>query len=100
MTPAGSRPNWLKLAWRYMKRPRADPLAMISTNKSIMAFNLIWLFDNTEMVNTHFDAVLGASAALGRPHIDEASFGFEEVPAALRRLQSGKSIGKVVVSVA
>jgi alcohol dehydrogenase len=32
-----SRPNYLALGWRYLRRPRLDPLAMISANRSLMA---------------------------------------------------------------
>ena len=41
----GDQPGWLRLAWQYLRRPRLDPISMIGDNKSIMAFNLIWMFD-------------------------------------------------------
>ena len=42
---AGDKPGWLRLAWQYLRRPQLDPISMIGDNKSIMAFNLIWMFD-------------------------------------------------------
>ena len=42
---AGDKPGWLRLAWQFLRRPRLDPISMIGDNKSIMAFNLIWMFD-------------------------------------------------------
>ena len=45
MWNAGDQPGWLKLAWQYLRRPRLDPTSMIGDNKSVMAFNLIWMFD-------------------------------------------------------
>ena len=91
-----SRPNYAALGWRYLRRPRIDPLAMISANRSLMAFNLIWLWERA-------DRLPGAYAALERllprpPHIG-ARFPFEQAPEAMRLLQSGKTIGKVVLYV-
>ena len=39
-TPGKNRPNYLKAAFQYLKRPKYDVMEMISDNKSVMAFNL------------------------------------------------------------
>lgn len=44
----GDRPGWLRLAWQYLRRPTLDPTSMIGDNKSVMAFNLIWMFDKVQ----------------------------------------------------
>lgn len=90
------RPDYLRLAAKYLTRPRLDPLAMIAQNRSVLAFNLIWLWDQVERL----PAACRACAALlpDPPHIG-ARFAFDDVPAALRFLQSGESVGKVVVDV-
>ena len=92
-----SRPNYLALGWRYLRRPRLDPLAMISANRSVMAFNLIWLWDRVERLPEGY-------AALERllpcpPHVG-ARFPFDQAVEAMRLLQSGQTIGKVVLKVA
>ncbi|GAA5041342.1 alcohol dehydrogenase [Marivirga lumbricoides] len=38
-------PNWLRLAWLYLRRPKIDPQKMIESNKAILGFNLIWLYE-------------------------------------------------------
>ena len=91
---AGSRPNYLALAWRWLRRPRLDPLAMISTNRSFMAFNLIWMWEAVDRVPAAIAAVRALAAE--PPHIGER-FPFEQAPAALRRLQSGRTVGKVIL---
>ncbi|MCB1323076.1 MAG: zinc-binding dehydrogenase, partial [Leptospiraceae bacterium] len=48
--PEGRRPNYLKLAYQYLRRPRLDPVAMISENKSLMAFNLICLWERVDLM--------------------------------------------------
>ncbi len=94
MMPGGRRRNWLRLGWRYLRRPRLDPLAMIGENRSVMGFNLIRLWDRIEEMGE----LCGEIRALGltAPHIGER-FGFDRLPEALRRFQSGRTVGKVVV---
>lgn len=93
---SGARPNYLSLAWRWLTRPRLDPLAMISANRSVMAFNLIWLWDAVERL----PAAIAAVRALSRePPLVGERLPFERAPEALRRLQSGRTVGKVVLDV-
>ena len=90
----GSRPNYFKLVKNYLSRPKVDPLAIISENKSVMGFNLIWLYEKAEKMGE----LLGKLEQfdLGRPIIGE-SFSFAELPEALRVFQSGQTVGKVVI---
>jgi synaptic vesicle membrane protein VAT-1 len=94
LMPTSSRPNWLRLWWKYRTRPLIDPLAMISHNKSVMGFNLIWLWHEPERLQPAY-AVL-ARDLTAPPHIGRR-FPFADAPAALRHLQSGGSVGKVVL---
>jgi len=96
LTPAAARPNWLRLGLQYLRRPRIDPLAMISHNTSVMGFNLIWLWDQADRLASAY-AVL-ARDITAPPRIGRR-FPFEDAPAALRFLQSGQSVGKVVLEV-
>jgi alcohol dehydrogenase len=94
LMPAGTRVNWLRLAARYLARPRVDPLRMVSDNKSVMGFNLIWLW---EQVDRLADAYAGLAPYITRPPHIGRRFPFGEAPAALRYLQGGGSVGKVVL---
>jgi len=93
MTPT-RRPSYLHLVARYLRRPRLDPLRMVNTNRSVMGFNLIWLWGQVERLAVAFDAFEG----LGPPLVGR-SFPFADAPAAMRHLQSGESVGKVVLDV-
>ena len=95
LMPSGRRPNYAKLGWQYCRRPKLDPLAMISDNRSVMAFNLIWLWDRVE----HMRRLCRELSALQppAPHIGR-TFPFAEAPAAVRYLQSGDSVGKVILA--
>ncbi len=66
----------------------------MTQNRSVMGFNLIWLWDQA-------DRLPEAYAALERtctePPLVGRRFGFDEAPAAMRFLKSGESMGKVVL---
>lgn len=94
LMPAGSRPGWLSLGARYVTRPRVDPVQMISDNRSVMGFNLIWLWDRVERLDATCHALSGIVKE--PPHIGRR-FPFADAPAAMRHLQSGLSVGKVVL---
>lgn len=91
---AGARPNPLRLAWRWLRRARVDPLAMISDNRAVMGFNLIWLWSEVDRLPAAWAALARLDAR--RPHVG-ARFPFARAPEALRRLQSGATEGKVVL---
>mmetsp|Transcript_61896 Transcript_61896/g.195593 ORF Transcript_61896/g.195593 Transcript_61896/m.195593 type:complete len:157 (+) Transcript_61896:37-507(+) len=96
MTPSGDRVNWLKLAWKYLWRPRLDPLDMMGENKSLLAFNLVWMFDKVELLGELLNELLALN--LTPPHVG-AAFPFEEAQEAIRTFQSGSTTGKVVLEV-
>ncbi|KAA9339020.1 synaptic vesicle VAT-1 family membrane protein [Adhaeribacter soli] len=93
-TSHGSRPNYFKLIWKYLNRPKIDPLRLPTENKSLLGFNLIYLYEETDRM-LRFLLELQA-LALKSPHIGHV-FPFEEMQPAIRLFQQGKTVGKVVV---
>lgn len=93
--PGRNRPRYLASAWNYLRRPRYDALSMITANKSVMAFNLIWLWNHQALVARLMDEILDLD--LDPPHVGQ-TFPFDEAHAALQHLRSGRSIGKVVLT--
>jgi len=91
-----SRPDYLRLALAYLRRPTVDPLSMIPVNRSLMAFNLIWLWNRAERLPEACSELLRLHP--GPPHVGSV-LPFERAPEALRQLQSGGTIGKVVLTV-
>jgi alcohol dehydrogenase len=96
LMPAGQRPNYLKLGFSYLKRPRLDPLEMISENKSVMPFNLIWMWDRIDQFKSMAGDLL--KLKIRPPHIGHL-YPFEKAGEALRFFQSGQSTGKVILEV-
>lgn len=94
-TPGKNRPNYLKAAWQYLKRPKYDVMEMISENKSVMAFNLIWLWNETGLMAELVSQM--NSIELAPPHVGH-SFAFTQAHQAIECLRSGQTVGKVVLT--
>lgn len=92
----GARPNYLKLALRFIMMPRYQTLTLIESNKSVLGFNLIWLYDRYDL----WTKLLGEleSFHLDKPYIGNV-FPFEKLKEAVRVFQRGGTMGKVVVKV-
>ncbi|MDH3268763.1 MAG: zinc-binding dehydrogenase [Ignavibacteria bacterium] len=91
-----SRPNYFNILYKYLTRPKVDPLSLSNTNKSIMGFNLIYLWERPDELRSMAEEILKMN--LKRPHIGKV-YPFKDLIKALKYFQSGKSMGKVVVEV-
>jgi alcohol dehydrogenase len=76
--------------------PRYQTLNLIESNKSLLGFNLIWLYDRVEIWRSMLNAIQGLH--LQKPAVG-ARFPFSQLKKAVRTLQSGTTTGKVVVNV-
>jgi len=92
----GKKPNYLRLIRQYWKRPRLDPTRMIEWNKSVMAFNLIHLYDKKHYFNHYLSEL--TELDIGKPHIGE-TYSFSELIKAVRFFQTGNTVGKVIIQV-
>ena len=92
----GPRPDYLRLLPRYLRRPRLDPMQMIAENRSVLGFNLIWLWDAVERLASGYDAL---ERLVTEPPFVGRTFTFDDTPHAMQWLQRGESVGKVVVRV-
>lgn len=92
----GSRPNYLKVLWEHITRPRIDPQSMSEINKGILGFNLIYLYERTPLMHQLIEEL--KDLHIEKPHVGHV-FEFENFKEAIRLFQSGQTIGKVVVKV-
>ncbi len=90
----GARPNPLRLLSSWLRRPKLDPLAMIPLNRGLLAFNLIWLWEQAARLPESMRATLALIPS--PPHIG-ARFAFERAIDAMQLLQGGRTTGKVVL---
>lgn len=84
-------PNWFKMIWDYIRTPRFNPLKMTNDNHSVLAFNLSYLFDKKAFLREAMTSMM----QLKPPPI--TTYPLNKAGDAHRYLESGKSIGKLVL---
>ncbi|MBU6154371.1 MAG: medium chain dehydrogenase/reductase family protein [Bdellovibrionales bacterium] len=94
---ASGRMNYLKAAWGMIRMPRFSPVQLFTDNKSLIGFNLSFLFDRNDLISEGMDALLGwiKDGKIPPPKVTE--FPFQEVGEAHRLIESGQSTGKIVL---
>jgi len=92
----GSRPNYLKLIFQHLRRPKIDPQALAEINKGVLGFNLIYLYEQADLMHQLLKEIEGLN--IEKPHVGHR-FSFEQMPEAIQLFQTGKTIGKVVVEI-
>ena len=93
----GGKVNWPKLAIDFLKTPRFNPLNMTSQNKSLVTFNLSFLFDRRDLLDeAMLDLILWYKEGKIKAPVTK-SYPLEKVGEAHRDLESGKTIGKLVL---
>jgi NADPH:quinone reductase-like Zn-dependent oxidoreductase len=93
------RKNVPKLIWYYLKTPRFNPFDLTGSNKTISGFNLIYLFDQVDLFRNIMETLLRWDAEGLLPSMPITTFPFEDVVSAHQAIESGKSIGKLVLAV-
>jgi NADPH:quinone reductase-like Zn-dependent oxidoreductase len=98
MLPRGKgRPNWLALAWHYLRTPRFSPLRLTTENRSVLGFNLSFLFDKTGVFQVAMEQLLEWFAAGQLQPLPTATLPFSQAARAHQSLESGQSRGKTVL---
>ena len=94
----GRRATWPELAWNWLRVPRFSPLDLTGSNRAVMGFNVVYLTDNASLAKDGFDAIAGWARAgkLKKPPI--TAFPVERVADAHRALESGETVGKLVLT--
>ena len=93
----GGRPNWLKLAGDFIRTPRFNPLMLTQDSKSVMAFNLSYLFDRTEILRLAMSDLVGWLEAGDIQPPGVTTYPLADVADAHRAIESGQTTGKLVL---
>ena len=91
------RLNYLKLAKAWLTAPRFNSLNM--NTRSLITFNLSFLFDRIELFKEATDDLLKWIEEGKISPLKVTTYPFEDVANAHRDLQSGNTIGKLVLIV-
>ena len=94
----GGLPNKFRLAWDWLRTPRFSPFDMTTSNRSVLGFNLSFLFDKTAVLEVGLEQVLQwlEQGKLRPPTV--TTYPFESVAEAHRDLESGQTVGKLVLT--
>jgi NADPH:quinone reductase-like Zn-dependent oxidoreductase len=93
-------PNYFKLFYDYFRVPRFNPLNLTNDNKSLIAFNLSYLFHRTDLIEETMRELMKwvAEGKIKAPPLQ--SFSYERVADAHRALESGRTVGKLILKFA
>lgn len=93
----GGRPNWLKLAWDWIRTPRFNPLDLTNASKSVLAFNLSYLYDRADILEAALSDLGGwlAEGAITAPPV--TVYPLADVGRAHKDIESGQTTGKLVL---
>lgn len=92
------RVSWPKLAIDYLRTPRFNPLDMTNDSKSVLAFNLSYLFDRTDVLTEAMERLVDWLERGDITAPPTKSYPFDEVAAAQRALESAQTVGKLVLT--
>ncbi|MEZ4453677.1 MAG: medium chain dehydrogenase/reductase family protein [Nannocystaceae bacterium] len=97
MLPRSGRVRWLRLAFDWLRTPRFNPLRLTNENRSVLAFNLSYLFDAREVLGEAMAKILGwiAAGEVTLPAV--TTYPLRQVADAQRALESGQTVGKLVL---
>ncbi len=93
----GGKPKWGKLAVDFLRTPRFNPLDLTTDSKSILCFNLSYLYERTDILVTAMTELLGwlAAGEITAPPVK--THRLDDVADAHRALESGQTTGKLVL---
>ena len=89
--------EWLRIVKRLSAMPKFDAMDFVSSNRSLLGFNLSFFVREIDMMGQMFDQISNwlEQGKLECPRVVE--MGMSEITAAHELIQSGKSIGKIVM---
>ncbi len=97
MPKTGGKPNWLKLISGFLRTPRFNPLDLTTDSKSVLAFNLSYLFDRTDMLEAFVSDLQGWLEAGQIKAPPTTEYSLEDVAKAHADIESGTTVGKLIL---
>jgi synaptic vesicle membrane protein VAT-1 len=93
----GGKPSWPKLAVDWLRTPRFSPLDMTDQSRSVLAFNLSYLFDREDFLREGMADLAGwlETKQIVPPPV--TTYPLADVARAHADIESGKTIGKLVL---
>ena len=93
------RLNYLKAAIGLIKSPRFNPLQLITDNKSVVGFNLSFLFARQDLATEAMTDLMRLANEKKIKPLKTTTYKLEDVGLAHQALESGKTVGKIILTV-
>jgi NADPH:quinone reductase-like Zn-dependent oxidoreductase len=94
---ANRRMSWLRLAWHWLRTPRISPFELTDRNRSVMGFNLSYMFDHNKLLTESMDQISRwLESGVVRPPV-VSTFPLAAAGEAQRALETGNTVGKLVL---
>ena len=91
------RPRWSKLARDWLRTPRFNPMRLTADNRGILGFNLSYMFQQQTLLAEGMAELLTARDAGALRPLPCTPYAFDRVADAHRALESGSTVGKLVL---
>ena len=88
---------WLRMAVGVLSMPKFEPMDLVLSSKAVCGFNLSFFADEQRLVDAYIDQIV--SWAVGGEIVASRTTPFQlaEAPRAHELIQSGQSVGKLVL---
>ncbi len=93
----GGRPNWAKLVLDWVRTPRFNPLQLTKENRSVLGFNLSYLFGRADILEQAMRDLLGWLAAGKLTPLEVTPYPLDKVADAHKAIESGQTVGKLAL---
>jgi synaptic vesicle membrane protein VAT-1 len=97
LTRGRGRPNWLKLAYDYLRTPRYHPLKLVDENKGIIGFNLSYLFEEQALLGEAMARMLSEVESGALRPLPVSEYPLVDAGRAHEALQAGATVGKLAL---
>lgn len=97
MLPKTGKVNYISLARDFFKSARFNPIRMADHNRSVMAFNLSFLFEHKEILAEGMTQIMQWLQEGKIKPLPVTEYRFENVIQAHRDIESGKTVGRLVL---
>lgn len=99
LIPRGkAKPNLARLAWNYLRVPKFSPLSMTTTNRAVMGFNIAFLYEKFELATEGMTKMLQWIDEGKIRKVPVTAFPLEKTAHAHQAIESGSTVGKLVLT--
>ncbi len=98
LSKSNGHQNLLILMRDYLRTPRFSSFDMVKANKSVIGFNISYLFERQDILGEGLDFIMDKFADGTFRPLPITAYPFEDVTKAHQDIESGKTTGKLVLT--